>query len=132
MIHGLEQLLAPERGALLLFGLRLREERGADATLPGVVEDCRRELASDPASLGTFESALSAAGYGLEAAPDYETSRLRLVDGALYRVTAPFPRLTPETFPVGAPAGVERVSYEINLDGFHELIAASEPGGWTS
>jgi len=38
-----------------------------------------------------------------------------------------FPRITRASFAGGPPAGVERVDYEVNLEGFAQLCVARKP-----
>ena len=58
-INGIDQLSPPENGELFLFSLRLREEQGADKTLPSLIAFCREKLKEDidqEITLGEFLS----------------------------------------------------------------------------
>jgi hypothetical protein len=126
-INGLDQLAPPEKGELLFFSLRLREEGGASNTLPGLVASCRALLEANAEALASFESALAQVGYSSAHEEEYAKMRLRIVDQGLFDVDGNFPRLTQKSFTVGVPSGVERVEYEINLDGFERLRIATKP-----
>ncbi|MCX6701173.1 MAG: PD-(D/E)XK motif protein, partial [Methanomicrobiales archaeon] len=75
-INGIDQLEPPEHGELFFFGVRLREEGGAELTLPRIIETCRNLLSSDD-SLDRFESTLIQAGYSLLHFEEYEKIRFR-------------------------------------------------------
>jgi hypothetical protein len=129
-INGVDQLSPPEGGALLLFSMQLREERGASNTLPMLVNRVREALKERNTALSQFEAALVEAGYSEARAEEYAKAKLRVVDEALYRVENDFPRITPDLFSGGIPGGVEEVGYTINLSGFDRLICARAPGEW--
>lgn len=124
-INGLDQLTPPDNGDLMFFSLRLREERGASNTLPGLIAACRAKLESDPHTLDKFEVALAQANYSPAYEEEYARLRLRVVDEGLFRVERDFPRVTSASFKSGCPPGVERVEYEINLGGYEHLLAAT-------
>lgn len=115
-VNGLEQLLEPANGALLLFSLSLREEASGTESLPRLVEDLRAALALDPVELIQFESMLLAAGYEDAHSPEYGKTKLRVRGQGLYRVTNGFPRLIPSSFQNGVPTGVSNVCYELRLE----------------
>lgn len=123
-IHGIEQLLPPDAGELLLYSLRLRIEAGATNSLSTVVAACRQQFSCDDEALLRFESALVQAGYSPTHEEEYEKLRLRIVEEGLYVVRDDFPRLTPMHFIGGLPNGVEQVDYEVNLGGFNHLRLA--------
>jgi hypothetical protein len=126
-INGLDQLAPPEKGELLLFSLRLREEGGASNTLTGLVASCRTLMESDAEALSGFESALVQVGYSSAHEEEYAKVKLRIADEGLFRVQENFPRLTQASFAGGVPSGVERVEYAINLAGFDHLRVANMP-----
>jgi len=129
-INGVDQLSPPDGGALLLFSMQLREERGATNTLPMLVRSVRETIKEKDVSLSLLEAALVDAGYSEAHAEEYAKSKFRVVDEALYRVEKDFPRITPAVFSGGVPGGVEEVGYTINLSGFDRLICARLPGDW--
>ena len=126
-IHGIDQLAPPETGTLLLFSLQLREEAGANRSLPSVIGECRSLLEADDAAIIKFETGLAQAGYSPAHDEEYARLRLRIIAEGLYRVEGDFPRLTVVQLSRGLPSGVEHVEYEINLGGFKHLLEATDP-----
>ncbi len=127
-INGLDQLVSPDGGDLLLFSLRVREEASATNSLPTVVATCRQQLADDDEALSKFESALAQVGYSVTHEDEYGKVRLRIVEEGLFAVRDDFPRLTPDKITGGILSGIERVDYEINLGGFQHLCLARAAG----
>ncbi|MEM3193013.1 MAG: PD-(D/E)XK motif protein [Thermofilum sp.] len=128
-IHGLDQLMPPEQGKLLFYSLKLREEGGAENTLPEIIRYCYELISGNIEALDTFEGNLALAGYSPAHDGEYEEVRFRIVDEALYTVTGRFPRIVPGSFDRGPVNGVDAVEYEINLDGFEDLIVSKTPVG---
>jgi hypothetical protein len=127
LINGIEQLLPPQNGELLLFSIRLREEAGGANTLPGLIEICRSLIESNPDSLSRFEMGLARAGYSPAHDGEYNKIFLRIAEEALFAVKDDFPRITEAEFTSGIPVGVEAFKYEINLNGFDHLRVAISP-----
>lgn len=125
-INSLDQLAPPSQGELWLFSMRMREEAGATNTLPSIVVSCRAQLESDPNALSEFEKALVQAGYSPAHDEEYGKLRLRIIEEGLFNVRGDFPRLTVAELKVGVPPGVERVEYQINIDGFKHLCIATK------
>ncbi len=123
-IHGIEQLMPPDSGELLLFSLRLREEAGGGNSLPALVAACRQQLQVHDEASSRFETALAHAGYSQRYEEEYAAFRLRVVHEGLFVVRDDFPRITADQFNTGVPAGVEQVDYEINLSGFERFRVA--------
>lgn len=121
-INGIDQLDPPDNGKLFFFGVRLREEGGAEHTLPGVIGTCRNLLEKDNDALDIFESALIQAGYSPHHDEEYTNMHFRIIEEALFAVTDDFPRICAGNFTGGVPAGIERVEYEINLNGYDQII----------
>ncbi len=126
-IHGLDQLEAPARGPLYLFSVCLREEAGSSNNLPSLVESCYNQVGDWDEALVRFESALVEIGYSPIHRDEYAKLNLRVMEERLFHVHEDFPRLTNSTFPTGAPSGVERIEYEINLNTFDHLAIAAHP-----
>ncbi len=126
-IHGLEQLLPPDHGELLLFGMRVREEGGATNALPALIAHTREELQVDSDAVSQFDAALHQAGYSAVHDEEYAKIRLRVAEERLFAVRDDFPRLTPQSFGGAAPPGVESVEYDVNLDAFDHLCLARSP-----
>jgi hypothetical protein len=117
-INGIDQLDPPENGKLFFFGVRLREEGGAETTLPGVIETCLDLLSSDEDLIEKFEDILVRAGYSPLHREEYEKMRFRIIDEFLFEVMEDFPRIGMSSFSEGIPGGIERIEYEINLNNF--------------
>ena len=126
-INGIEQLMPPESGELLVFSLRVREEGGAANTLTTLIGKARNLLESDLEALNDFEMALARTGYSPVHDDEYAKVRIRMADEGLFAVTNDFPRLTSNMFKGGIPLGVETLTYEINLNSFDHLKIASTP-----
>jgi len=126
-INGLDQLAPPDQGDLLLFSLRLREEAGANNTLPALVAASRMQFDAETDALSRFENVLAQSGYSPAHEDEYGKMRLRIVEQGLFAVRDNFPRLTAVQISGGVPPGLEHVDYEINLGGFMHLCIAREP-----
>jgi hypothetical protein len=121
-INGLDQLDPPKNGKLFFFGVRVREEGGAEQTLPGIIDACRSLLVNDDLALDNFESALIQAGYSPHHNEEYEKLHFRIIEESLFAVANDFPRICVGNFVGEIPNGIERVEYEINLNGYNHLI----------
>lgn len=121
-INGIDQLEPPEHGKLFFFGVRLREEGGANQTLPSLIELCRNLLITDEDALEKFESILFHAGYSPHHNKEYEKMRFRIIEESFFEVTDEFPRIRSDNFVGGIPVGIERVEYEINLNQSDSLL----------
>lgn len=116
-ISGLEQLLEPVNGKLLLFSLELRDEVGADDSLPKLIETVRASASEDYDAIAHFDSALYAAGYQDAFATEYGKLHLRVRSASLYEVNGDFPRLVPDRIVGGLPAAITGVSYSLAMAG---------------
>ena len=125
-IHGIEQLTPQKDGILLLFSLRLREEQGAENTLPELVCLFQDKLKNDIDTLSKFENTLAVAGYSPIHNDEYSKFKFRIVDEKLYFVSDDFPRIIKESFVNDVPKGVTAVEYVINLDGCDNLCIANK------
>ncbi|MBY0313541.1 MAG: PD-(D/E)XK motif protein [Phycisphaerales bacterium] len=123
-INGVDQLEPPDRGELFLFSLRVREEAGAENTLPLLIRLCQQAVADDPDAASMLDSRLAQAGYSPAHDCEYAKLHLRVAGEGLYRVTTDFPRVVPSSFVAGVPEGVERIEYEVNLGAFNRLRVA--------
>jgi len=126
-IHGITQLEEPATGPLFLFSVCLREEAGAIDSLPGLIENCRKQIGGSDDALTRFESALVKSGYSPLFQDEYAKLKLRVIEGALFRVNNDFPKITTTSFPSGIPSGIEQIDYEINLNSFDNLIVSNNP-----
>ncbi|MFE3516768.1 PD-(D/E)XK motif protein [Streptomyces sp. NPDC059166] len=113
VVHGLDQLEAPERGDLLLAWQRFEPHPGG-STLDELVARAV-DLCDDQSEL---LSGLDSVGYRPSAQQDQDGLRLSLAEDRWYRVDEDFPRLTTASMHTGAvPAGVLDVRYTVDLAG---------------
>lgn len=126
-INGLDQLAPPDKGTLFFFSLQLREEAGAENTLPSVITACLAKMLDDPNATGIFENTLLRAEYSPTHEDEYKKLKLRVVAQGLYTVCNDFPKLTRASFPNGIPSGIEHIEYDINLDSVSHLCVARQP-----
>lgn len=126
-INGIDQLDPPDGGTLRFFSMQMREEAGAEYSLPKQVIACRSLLEKEHEAAALFDLALEQSGYSPAHEPEYETLLLRVVEEGLYEVRDDFPRLRRDSFMSGIPPGVERIEYEINLSAFQHLRVALRP-----
>lgn len=125
IIHGLDQMLEPPGGALLFFGLCVRDEASATESLPRLVREMRSRLASDLDAINALDSALYAAGYDDRLETEYDKLLLRIRSEGLFRVADDFPRLIPASIQGGVPPGIGMVEYELRLDAAAAWMVAS-------
>ena len=114
MIQHLDQLSDPETGSLYLFSLRVARDQLAANTLAALVSRCSEQLRGSAPVRDAFLRMVSRRGYTPVDRSLRETS-YRIVAEEIYEVTGNFPRLTPESFPYGVPAGVTDVSYKVDM-----------------
>jgi len=126
-ISGIDQLSPPEQGTLFLFSLQVRQEEGAGNSLPILVEMGRNRFSGKPDAALDLEDKLSRIGYSSSHNTEYERLHLRVGGEGLYRVDHDFPRIIPSSFPGRVPNGVEKIEYDINLNGFDHLRVACRP-----
>jgi hypothetical protein len=126
-IHGLEQLLEPNDGALFLFSLSVRDESSGTESLPALIATTRAQLLDDFVTLSLFDSMLYAFGYEDRYANEYGKLKLRIRSESLYRVQSGFPRLVPGCIMGGVPLGVVSVNYELRLDAAFPWLIATSP-----
>jgi hypothetical protein len=113
-ITSLDQFADPESGDLYLFSLTVTPDANASNSLPAIVGLIRTRLHGHPDVLELFDQRLAEAGWTPAAAEKHsQTFRIRAEE--LYRVGSEFPRLTDQSFPAGLPAGVDNVTYTVDL-----------------
>lgn len=132
VVHGLDQLLAPPGGQLMLFSLFVREEASGAQSLPLQVAEARGLIAEDYAHQSQFDALIHAAGYDDRLASEYGKLMLRICDEGLYKVVQGFPRLIPSSLINGVPAGVGAIEYELRLDAAKQWLLASTPSAATA
>lgn len=113
-ISSLDQLDEPATGVLYLFSVQAIADVNAGNSLPALIERIRSRLSARPDLLGQVDQRLSQAGWS-HAGADRHQQPYRIVAEELYGVRDGFPRLTRATFVDGVPAGVDGVSYTLDL-----------------
>ena len=127
VVNGLEQLIEPADGALFLLSVSVRDEATAEDSLPALVRALRVALAHDFAHLSDFDAVLYASGYRDEMEHEYKKVKFRVRAERLYRVTAEFPRIVPESFRDVLPPGIGNVTYELDLECANSWLVARSP-----
>lgn len=126
-VNNIEQLSPPENGKLYLFSLKMREEKGANTTLPDLVTKCIESVKRDQELLEFMNKSLLQSGYSPMHDNIYKEYRFHVVDEALYIVDGRFPRITSFSFSDRVPEGIEQIRYQINLEGFGNMIVTKHP-----
>ncbi|MEW2254804.1 PD-(D/E)XK motif protein [Streptomyces sp. NPDC047869] len=124
-IHGLDQLDAPEDGALYLVWFRLQAP-DADGSGIGFLELLNQVLDScDDES--TLLELLAAVGYRSADTGKYQDCRFAVRQEAWYRVAPGFPRLTTRNLlEAGVPISVLDVEYTIDLPIDHPTVMTDD------
>lgn len=129
-ISSLEQLEPLGEEPLYLFSAQLKESGVSKPSLPQLIADCYELFEEDYESLGVFETALLEVGYSPLHEDDYSNRHYDVVKESIYRVADDFPRLIASEAGLTIPAGVKKIRYAIDLQGFDHLIIASSPSEW--
>ena len=112
-IQSLEQLSVAEGQKLFLYFIKMRVDTGSGLTLPELID---RLIENGLNSIDLHKKLLEA-GYHPDERERYLQMPLEVVETLLFQVSgSDFPRLIPALFPDGFPRGIEKISYEINLD----------------
>jgi hypothetical protein len=111
-IHGLDQLVEPPGGGLMLRWMRLETSVDSGTSLPEIVESTTKRIGRPR----EFWQLLARAGYLIADGERYGGIRFTLVEEAGYRVTEDFPRVVPSSFIGGVPAGISHLGYSLDLD----------------
>lgn len=114
VIANLNQLDAPESGALYIFSLHVTDDALALNSLPALVEQINAALSHDIDGTSLFTERLAKAGYNPADASRY-VRPLRVLAEELYHIDDSFPKLTPKSFDKGLPPGVGDVSYSLSM-----------------
>jgi hypothetical protein len=111
-VSALDQLLAPEGGALMLAWLCFEENPAGAIDAPRLVDRVLARAGDPDGLLGLLETA----GYAAEQRQFWERWKFSLLASEGYRVEEGFPRIVPESFAAGSvPPGVARLRYEVDL-----------------
>lgn len=115
-IHGLRQLADPEDGSALLLVLRRLELSPDGRSVPDLTDAVIR--------LGVSRSVLldrlSKVGYSEQHRAHYEQRRFVSQEVALRRIDEDHPRLTPSMLASVDLSSIDRIDYELNLNGHAE------------
>lgn len=125
-IHGVHQLEPP--GVPLALVLATVAEDDSGATLPELVD----RILARVTDRGRAVRLLTAAGFALADADHYR-ERFAVTDIAHVEATDAVPRIVPKSFgEQGVPAGVDGISYSVELDALDGLVARGEAAllGW--
>ena len=111
-INGLDQLLPPEEGRMLLVHVKIERAHGGDLSV-GQLHD---EIVASGVPKNRMAECLEAIGCPGSHDPDWNEFAFHLETIEGYRVGRGFPSLTSRDLVAGAPrAGVEHVVYSVNL-----------------
>jgi hypothetical protein len=112
-VHGAGQLAVPAGSRLWLTYFKLQVSEGGDS-VPDVVE----AIADLGVPRRVLLERLAAGGYDAQQAASYARPRFEVLERRTYAVDDAFPKITPESFVLGAvPAGVLRLRYQVDLTG---------------
>jgi hypothetical protein len=113
-ITNLDQLDDPETGRLYLFSMRVTPDPIGGHSLARSIERLRAQLAGNPDALRILDERLGLAGCA-PATGHLHDEPMRVTGEELFEVRDDFPRLTPSSFPQGPPAGVDDITYSLDL-----------------
>lgn len=128
-IQHLEQLEDAETGELYLYSLRIARDLLAANTLHSLVVAAAAGLSGHPDARAELMTKLGHRGY-TPAGHDQSAVPYRIVEENVYRVNGQFPRLTHGSFPDGPPAGINRISYELDMNVCQPWLAGETPETW--
>ncbi len=110
-IHGIDQLVTPVGGGLMLWWMRLDTSSMSGVSVPDRVETTAQRLPR-PHELWQL---LARAGYYLADRERYDNIRFSIAEQQRYLVDDDFPRIVPSSFAGGFPMGVSDVRYTVDL-----------------
>ncbi len=125
-ITHLDQLAEPETGDLLLFSLQVSPDQLAANSLSGLIERLQQRLRGDGAAAARLDNLLRQAGWDQRHA-DRHRQGVRVVAEELYVVDDTFPRLTRASIVGGVPAGVDEITYSVDLAACTQHRVARRP-----
>lgn len=128
-VQHLEQLEDAETGELYLFSIRVARDLLAANTLHSLVNVAVAGLGGHPDTRAELMTKLGRRGY-TPAGHDQSAVPYRVVEESLYRVGGQFPRLTRGSFRDGPPAGINRISYELDMSVCQPWLTDETPETW--
>ncbi|MCU7722283.1 PD-(D/E)XK motif protein [Actinoplanes sp. KI2] len=111
-IHGLDQLVPPSGGGLMLRWMRLDTADGTGTSIPELVDRITARVGRPR----EFWQLLARCGYLVADRDKYSGIRFTVMEEASYRITEQFPRVVPTSFVNGVPAGLSDFRYTLDLD----------------
>ncbi len=112
-IHGLGQLDDPEDGSTLILVLKRLERSQSGRSLPDIIES----IVKAGVSRAILLDRLSRVGYSDQHRDHYSHSKFISVEVALRRVDDSHPRLIPELLSKIDLSSIDKINYELNLNG---------------
>ena len=112
-IHGLGQLADPEDGSDLILVLRRLESSPDGRSVPDLTD----EIVGLGASRAVLLDRLSQIRYSEQHRTQYENVKFVSQEVALRRVDGSHPRLTPTMLAGVDLSGIDKIDYELNLNG---------------
>lgn len=110
-IHGLEQLLAPENGKLLLSYFRVEAVPEGGMTIPSLIDNLKSKV-----SWVALKEKLNLYSYSDNARHLWDKYRWNLIEKKYYVVDEGFPKLTKTELGGKPMPGVFEIQYSVNLD----------------
>ena len=111
LIHGLDQLLPPLQGELLLSYFRVESSPSGDLTIPGLIDYLKNKGISCD-----FTDKLKLYGYDENSKSIWGKYSWHLVEKRFYAVDNNFPKLTTEELGGKRMPGISGIQYTVNLD----------------
>ena len=128
-VQNLEQLEDAENGILYLYSLQLARDALASNTVNSLVEIAVNAVGSQPDVRANLLQKLGQRGY-TPAERDQAVIPYRIIGQGLYCVTGGFPRLTRASFSDELPAGIGRVSYQLEMAACREWLIGTDADSW--
>lgn len=129
-IEHLQQLDAPMTGDLFLFSLRITRDPLAANSVDSLARAAVSSLNAHAVARSDLLAKLALRGYS-PAGRHEGAVTYRVVEEALYQVSADFPRLTAGSFLDGLPQAITKVSYVLDMNACGEWRTSVTPETWT-
>lgn len=110
-VHGLDQLLVPEGGSLLLSYFRVEAVPEGGMTIPELVDTLKSKI-----PWVTLKEKLKLFDYSDDMRPLWEKYRWNLLEKKYYIVDEAFPKLTKNELGGEPLPGISEIQYSVNLD----------------
>lgn len=121
-ISSIEQLVPPDHRTLHIASHRLSDaEPGAGRSIVELEKDIRASLTHEPVLETRFGELLLAVGYHPAQSENYSDFRYHVEQALIHLVDEGFPCLTPKHLQNPLPFRIEKVKYDIDLEGLAGL-----------